>query len=147
MSRRPIFALLATAAVGLSGCGGTAHFADRSRPPTPVDLTVYISDSKVSVSPAKIGAGPVIFYVTNQASRTESLIVRSAGGRSLASTGPINPRSTAQVQVDFNTGSYRLLTSSAAPSDAAAVTGRPVTPATLRIGAPRPNADNALLQP
>ncbi|HET9720419.1 MAG TPA: hypothetical protein VFP55_10105 [Solirubrobacteraceae bacterium] len=147
MSRRPIFALLATGAVALSGCGSTAHFADRNRPPTPVDLTVYINDAKVSVSPASVGAGPVIFYVTNQASRTESLIVRSAAGRSLANTGPINPRSTAQVQVDFRQGSYRLTTSSATPSDAASLTAPPVAPATLRIGAPRPNADNALLQP
>jgi hypothetical protein len=88
----------------------------------------------------------VIFYVTNAASRTESVSIQGPGG-SHATTGPINPQSTARVTVDFTSpGDYTISTSAAAASDAA-LTGRGIQPATLRIGAPRPNADNVLLQP
>jgi hypothetical protein len=140
---RTLTAFLAVGAIGISACGSSAHFADKPRPPTPVDLTVYVNDARVSISPASVGAGPVIFYVTNQASRTESVNIESASGRSLATTGPINPQQTAQVQVDFSSGEYRVATSggSSVPPT------RPIRAASLRIGAPRPNADNALLQP
>jgi hypothetical protein len=149
MSRR-FFAFLASgaAAVTLGGCGSSAHFADRSRPPTPIDLTVYINDARISVSPASVGAGPVIFYVTNQASHSVSLSVQPTGdGKMLATTGPINPGGgTAQVQVDFSRGSYRITTSTGG-SDAQVASRKPIAPATLHIGAPRASANNVLLQP
>ena len=126
----------------LAGCGSAAHFADKPRPATPVDLTVYVSDARVSVSPASVGAGPVIFFVTNQASKTESVEIHS-GGSTVGTTGPINPQSTAQVTVDFDSGDYTI--STAAPADSPG-TGA-IHPATLHIGAPRGNANSALLQP
>jgi hypothetical protein len=132
--------------LAVAGCGSTTHFVGHNRPPTPVDLTVYINDARVSVSPASVGAGPVIFYVTNQASRTESLMIqpRSGSSQSLASTGPINPRSTAQVTVDFTPGDYTVGTS--AQTDALPGS-RSIASATLRIGKLRANANNTLLQP
>jgi hypothetical protein len=140
---RTLIAFLAVGAMGISACGSSAHFADKPRPATPVDLTVYVNDARVSVSPASVGAGPVIFYVTNQASRTESVDIESNTGRSLATTGPINPQQTAQVQVDFSSGDYRVATSG--PSTVPPPP--PIRAAALHVGAPRPNADNALLQP
>lgn len=139
MSRTHV-AFLAAGALGISACGSSAHFADKPRPATPVDLTVYVNDTRVSVSPATVGAGPVIFYVTNATSRTESVTVQARDGRALATTGPINPQQTNQVQVDLSPGAYSLNTSGGAGAPA-------IRPAALRIGAPRPNADNALLQP
>jgi hypothetical protein len=147
---RTSFVCVAALGLAAAGCGSATHFADRSRPPTPIDLTVYVNNARVSVSPASVGAGPVIFYVTNQAAQTETLTVQPAGGgRSLANTGPINPGETAQVQVDFSAANrdYTVTTNRAGASDAAQATGRPITPATLHVGAPRPSADNALLQP
>jgi hypothetical protein len=132
------------ATVGLAGCGSTAHFADKNVPATPVNLSVYVNDRQVSVSPASVGAGPVIFVVSNAAARTELVTVRPAGGGgSAASTGPINPGTSAQVQADLATGSYTVSTS----SPGGAVSGRAIKAARLRIGKPRPNANNAVLQP
>jgi hypothetical protein len=130
----------------VAGCGGGAHFANIHRPPTPIDLTVYINDARVSVSPASVGAGPIIFFVTNQASRTESMTIQPrSGGSSLGSTGPINPDSTTQVTVNLNqTGDYTVGTGSGSGAPAS---GTAIAPATLHIGPSRPNADNALLQP
>jgi hypothetical protein len=141
MSRRTI-CLTAIAAMLLGGCGSAGTFANKPRPATVVNLTVYVNDHRVSVSPASAGAGPVLFIVTNQATRNESIDVQSNSGRALATTGPINPGGTAQVQVNFQSGDYLLATSQAGS------TGGPmIHPATLRIGRPRPSASNALLQP
>jgi hypothetical protein len=145
--RRARIGLLALVIVGVAGCGGGSHFADKSRPPTPVNVTVYIDNARVSVSPASVGAGPVVFIITNQASRAEALTIRPAnGGNALASTAPINPQATSQVTVNFREGDYTLSTSTPASSDAAAI-GTTVQPASLHIGRARPNANNALLEP
>jgi hypothetical protein len=131
-----------------AGCGGGAHFANRSRPPTPVDLTVYINDARVSVSPNSVGAGPVVFTITNQASGTQIVTVRSAGGGStVASSAPINPQTTTQVAVNFNPGLYTVGTAQRGGSEAAGATPSSIQPTTLHIGPPRPNSNGALLQP
>jgi len=51
--------MLALGALAVSGCGGTSKGATTPRPPAPVNLTVYIDNSRVSVSPTTVGAGPV----------------------------------------------------------------------------------------
>lgn len=138
---------LAIACLPLAACGSSGTFANRPRPATPIDLTVYVNDHRVLLSPASAGAGPVLFFITNQASRTVSLVVRAPGGRTLADTGPINPQSTAQVTVDTNnSGDYEIATDSAAAAGAQ-LSIHPIRPATLHIGVPRPNGDNVLLQP
>lgn len=131
-----------------AGCGGGAHFANKSRPPIPVDSTVYINNARVSVSPNSIGAGPVVFTITNQASRTERLAFQRVGdGSTIASSAPINPQTTTQVTVDFTSGNYTVTTTSSGGSDAANATPSPIQAATLHIGSPRANSNGALLQP
>jgi hypothetical protein len=132
----------------LAACGSGSHFANRPRPPTPVDSTVYVDDSRVSVSPNSIGAGPVVFTITNQASSTETVTFQAAGGGStLASSAPINPQTTAQVTVDFNPGTYTIGTTAPSSPSASAANPSSIQPATLHIGPPRPNSNGALLQP
>jgi hypothetical protein len=131
-----------------AGCGGGAHFANKSRPPTPVDSTVYINDARVSVSPNSIGAGPVVFTITNQASRTETLTFqRDGNGGAVASSAPINPQTTTQVTVDFNQGDYTVATTSQGRTQAQKATPSSIAAAKLHIGPPRPNSNGALLQP
>jgi hypothetical protein len=144
MCRRTI-GLLAVSAL-VSACGSASSGATTPRAPAPVNLTVYIDNSRVSVSPTSVGAGPVAFIITNQASQAESLSILpagSAGGQPLANTGPINPQATAQVTVDFaSPGTYSL---SAVSGDAGG--GSSVRPASIHIGPPRPSSDNQVLQP
>jgi hypothetical protein len=142
--------LLAFTAVALAGCGSGSTFKNLPRPPTPVDLTVYINNSRVSVSPNSVGAGPVIFIVTNQSTKTQSLSINDgASGKPIgAGTGPINPQGTAEVTVDFNRpGEYLVATGPSGQTEAAAAQPPTIHPAALHIGAPRPNANNVLLQP
>ena len=146
MCRRTTIGMLAVSALAVSACGSNSEGATTPRPPAPVNLTVYIDNSRVSLSPSSVGAGPVAFIITNQASQAESLAILprgSAAGQALANTGPINPQATAQVTVNFSSpGTYSLSTGG---GDGTA--GSAVQAATLTVGKSRGNSNNQLLQP
>lgn len=141
--------LVATAFV--TGCGGGGHYPNQPRPPAPINMTVYIDDRRVSVSPTSVGAGPVQLIVTNQASNSESLTVLPAGttaGQPLADTGPISPQGTAQVTVNLNSGDYTVATARHASTEAANATpGVGIQAALVHVGKQRPSASHQLLQP
>jgi hypothetical protein len=148
--RKTTSLLLAACAAAAAGCSSSGSFANKPAPPQPVNVTVYINDSKVSASPTKIGAGPVNFIVTNQASQSESLTIQPAGGagQALANTGPINPQATAQIQVNFSSkGDYTVATTAGGSSDAASATSTPIQPVTIHVGAPRSGGSTQLLNP
>src|SRR5579864_2629314 len=136
--RRTRLGTLTLAAVTLAGCGGGAHFADRPRPPAPVNMTVYVNDQRVSVSPGSVGAGPILFIITNQASNAESLAVSSSAGSNppLADTGPISPQGTAQLSVNLKTpGEFTVAVAPPAGStEAAAATPTGIQPALIHVG-------------
>lgn len=146
--RRITIGIVGVTALIAAGCGGGATFANRPRPPVPVNLTVYVNDARVSVSPSTIGAGPMVFIVTNQGSRAESVQVAPAdatsGSQPTADTGPINPQATAMFKVDLTQGDYTMMTASGTTASAPAAT---IQPAHLHIGPPRPSAKDAVLQP
>ena len=54
------------------GCGGGSDFQNKPRPAVPVELTGVITDSKVTVSPNKVGAGPIVITVSNQTDLREA---------------------------------------------------------------------------
>ena len=132
MRAAPVVCALALTA---AGCGGSGHFEADTEPPAPVNLSVLIGNSRVQLSPARIGAGPVLLLVTNQSPRSETLTVHQPRVGEVASTGPITPQSTAQLQVNFTVPGFYAL-----------VADR-VAPAKLRIEPPRRGGDGALLQP
>ncbi len=149
--RKTTISTVAVALFAVSGCGSSGHFANDPRPAVPVNLTVYINNARVSLSPASVGAGEVVFIVTNQANKAESLTIHPAGGTTsqpLASTGPINPQGTGQVAVDINhPGEYSVSTASSGGTDAALAEQRSITPASLHVGQARPSSSSTLLQP
>jgi hypothetical protein len=96
-----------------------------------------------------VGAGPVIFVVTNQASHSEALAITRgpASSHPLASTAPINPQGTTQVSVDFKPGDYTIATAAHGRTDAQLSRASSIAPASLHIGRKRANSSNSLLQP
>jgi hypothetical protein len=132
----------------VAGCGSAGGTAPtQPRPPSPVNLTVYVNDSKVSVSPSKVGAGPVVFIVTNQATKSEQLAISRTGHSSpIASTAPINPQGTTQVSVNFRPGDYTIATQRHG-TDAQLSEQPTIRSASIHIGSERPNGSNELLQP
>jgi hypothetical protein len=146
MRIRTIGQLTVTALV-VSACGSAGgRSASVLRPPNPVNLTVYVNDSKVSVSPASVGAGPITFIVTNQASHAEALAI-SMGGSTLASTAPINPQGTTQVSVNFKPGRYTISTGDQGKNDAQLSKQSSIRSASIHIGRERASSSNAVLQP
>jgi hypothetical protein len=123
--------------------------AEQPRPPAPIDLSVYIADARLSISPPSVGAGPVILVVTNQASQTESLSITPAGsGSALALIGPVSPQATAQMQVDLDSpGEYTVASAATGNTDAGLATASGVVSAALHVGVTRRSASGALLQP
>lgn len=150
MRRITTTGMMLVASVVVVGCGsGGSHFVNQPRPPSPINLTVYINDHRVSISPSSVGAGPVDFIVTNQASHSESMIVssKSASPQALASTGPISPQGTFQVTVNFKPGDYTVATSSGGTTEAAAALAGGIQPARLHVSTKRPSASGQLLNP
>jgi hypothetical protein len=149
--RRIAIGISAATAIVLVGCGSGSKFENKPRPAVPVNLTVYVNDARVSVSPSSIGAGPIVFIVTNPATLPVSVQIPGAGAARgatpAADTGPINPQATATVKVDLEQGEYTMATGSGGSSLAQQATGAPVHSAHLHIGPPRPSAKNAVLQP
>ena len=134
-----------TAVAGCGAAGGTAP--TQSRPPSPINLTVYVNDSRISVSPSRVGAGPVVFIVTNQASKAEQLAVSRPGMSSpIASTAPINPQGTTQTSVNFRPGDYTIATQRHG-TDAELSRQPSIRSASIHIGRERANGSDNLLQP
>jgi len=134
-------------ALVLSACGSSGGTsASLPRPASPVNMTVLVNDARVSVSPRSVGAGPITFIVTNQASRAESLAISRAGS-TLASTAPINPQGTTQVSVDFKPGIYTVATGSRGRNEAQRSKQSSIRPASIHIGRARASSGNDLLQP
>jgi hypothetical protein len=135
----------------VAGCGGGGGASPTEpRPPTPVNLTVYVNDSHISVSPSRVGAGPVVFIVTNQASKAEELAISKSGSgqntNPIASTAPINPQGTTQVSVNFRPGDYTITTARRG-NDAQRSKQPSIRSALIHIGRERQSGENALLQP
>jgi hypothetical protein len=134
--------LLLAAVVLFGGCGeDTDEYANKPRPPAPINVTAAIDADRIRASPGSFGSGPVVIIISNQsgAPQTVTLETDEIGGGSggiRRSTPEIASRSTGQLKVDPPEGTYRLSTGSA-----------DITPAELEVGARRQSAQNELLQP
>jgi hypothetical protein len=141
---------VALGALAAGGCGGSQKFANRPKPPLPINVTVYIDSGRVSVSPDAVGAGPVVLQVTNQAAEAESMAIMPPGGgnQPLASTGPIPPKATAQIAVNLKSGNYSVTANSGGgSSDSSSTSTAAIQPGRMHVGAPRPGSRNVLLTP
>ncbi|MGE4427627.1 MAG: hypothetical protein AB7G37_14345 [Solirubrobacteraceae bacterium] len=106
-----------------------------SRPPETLQMSVAITDRGVSVSPGRVGAGPVRIVVTNQTSSSTPLALRRASGATVARTRVnVVPGTAATLQADLSPGRWTLSASRQRET-------------VLRIGARRRSGDDALLLP
>jgi hypothetical protein len=129
----------AVLAIALAGCGGGKDFANKPRPPVPLQLTGVITQQKLTISPNKIGAGPVVITVSNQSGQKRMLTLDGNGIQE--QVGPISPLDTAQLQKTLKPGRYTVNVGSEA------ATAKAIGSATLVIGKERPSASNKVLLP
>ena len=129
---------MALAVVLLGGCGGE-DFKNEARAPIRLALTGVIQDDAVTVSPSKLGAGPVEITISNQTDAAHSITLE--GDSVVEREGPVAPGDTATIQKTLEPGSYEVK----AGSSKAVV--KEIRPAVLRIGKERQNSNNDLLLP
>ena len=133
-------AVLAAGVIGVlaAGCGGE-DFKNRPRPPVPTELTGVIQEKKVTVSPNKVGAGPILITVSNQTKEAHTLTLEGEGVRERIP--PINPLDTATIQKTLKRGTYEVRAGSSV------AVAREVAPASLVVGKKRPDSNDKLLLP
>jgi len=145
---RTRLATLSLAAVALTACGGGTHFADQTRPAVPVNVSVYINDQKISVSPGSVTSGAVSITITNQSSSAQSVEVLPAGGSSaITTTGPISPQANDQVTVNLRAGQYTVGTAANGSTEAAASTPTGIAAGLLIVRGQRSSSNGQALQP
>jgi hypothetical protein len=132
-------ALLALAAMTAAGCGGDGKFENEPRPPAPVQLTGVITDKGVTVSPDRVGAGPVILLISNQTQQAHTITLD--GGSTKDTVGPINPLDTAKLQQTLEQGSYKVKAGSSK-----ALT-KDLKAGTLTVGPRRKSSSDQVLLP
>jgi hypothetical protein len=138
MRARATTAAVLAAGLVVAGCGNE-NFANNPRPPVPVELTGVIQSDAVTVSPSRLGAGPVLITMSNQ---TRVPITITLDGASVTDkVGPVRPLDTATIQRTLRPGLYEVQ----AGSDVAL--RREIRPAELRIGRERRNSNSDLLLP
>jgi hypothetical protein len=137
---RRVGALLGVAisAALVAGCGDE-DFENAARPPVPVGLTGVIQSDRVTVSPARVGAGPIVITISNQTQRVRTVTLE--GETLVTRGGPIQPGDTATIQRTLAPGSYEVRAGS--PT----AVRREIEPAMLDIGAERPASNNDLMLP
>jgi hypothetical protein len=144
MRTRMVGALSAMAvAFAAGGCGsGSGDYANASRPPAVLTVTIDISSSRVAVSPSRIGAGPTVLLIANESGRLRDLTLTAPAGTgrscvaSDASSGPVNPQGTARLQLPLIEGTCVV-----------GVAGGKLRPARLTVSHERPSSQQDLLQP
>lgn len=132
MRGRCAVAGLLVAAVSIAGCGAE-EFPNEPRPAATVELSSKVDNRKVTVVPGRIGAGLATFTISNQSTDDVQL---AFDGPNSAQTGEIPAGGVGSVQFELKTGEYSV--------EADVPT---ITPATMKVGAARPSAQNDLLLP
>jgi hypothetical protein len=123
----------------LGGCGGGGDFKNEPRPAVPIQLTGVITNKEVTVSPNKLGAGPIVLLISNETNQAHTVTL--IGPKVNTKIESVNPQDVGKIQATLLPGQYTV---SAGSSHAVK---RPIKDARLSIGAPRPNSSSKVLLP
>ena len=116
------------------GCSDSPR-ESRNRPPIPMNVTVSVQPGKITMSPTKLGAGPISLVITNQSG--DPLTIKIVGETLRKAQGPIPNRGTAQLKALLEPGEYELT----------AAGDNSIDPIRLQVGPERHSSQNDLLLP
>jgi hypothetical protein len=122
----------------IAGCGDD-DFKNEARAPVRLALTGVIQNDKVTVSPARIGAGPVEITISNQTDSERTITLE--GEAITERQGPVQPGDTATIQKTLEPGTYEVRAGSKK------AVREEIKPAVLQIGKKRRNSNDELLLP
>jgi ribosomal 50S subunit-recycling heat shock protein len=130
---------VAGAAIFVAGCG-ESDFENKARPPVRLQLSGVIQKDKVTVSPARdLGAGPFEITISNQTGQRHT--VKIEGGSTTQPAQPVDAGDTLTIKRTLDPGTYQVK----AGSEEAV--RKEIEPATLNIGAERPDSNSDLMLP
>jgi hypothetical protein len=130
---------VAGAAIFVAGCG-ESDFENKARPPVRLQLSGVIQKDKVTVTPARdLGAGPFEITISNQTGQRHT--VKIEGGSTTQPAQPVDAGDTLTIKRTLDPGTYQVK----AGSEEAVRTE--IEPATLNIGAERPDSNSDLMLP
>ncbi|HTW12932.1 MAG TPA: hypothetical protein VME01_09325 [Solirubrobacteraceae bacterium] len=137
--RHTTLGIAAAGAVLVAGCGTATRldFRGRSRPATPLEVSVYYGSNDLLVDPRTFTPGPVQFNITNQSSDTVMFALSST-----SSSTSIPPGATGQITVDLTRPAYVIQAARALRRNHTAV-----RVAILHRQGPARTGNSALLQP
>ena len=118
---------------------GEDDFKNAPRPAASVDLTGVIADRGVSISPSRVGAGPVRITMVNQTDDAHTITLE--GPSVEERIGPVNPLDTATISKTLPSGTYEVRAGSEQAVD------REIPPAELTVGPERESSNDSLLLP
>jgi ribosomal 50S subunit-recycling heat shock protein len=130
---------VAGAAIFVGGCG-ESDFENKARPPVRLQLSGVIQKDKVTVSPVRdLGAGPFEITISNQTGQRHT--VKIEGGSTTQPAQPVDAGDTLTIKRTLDPGTYQVK----AGSEEAV--RKEIEPATLNIGAERPDSNSDLMLP
>ncbi|HWH44933.1 MAG TPA: hypothetical protein VNT32_09395 [Thermoleophilaceae bacterium] len=124
--------------LAVTACGDD-DFENEPRPAVPIQITGVITEERLTVSPNKFGAGPIVLTIANQTDGAHTVSLEGEGIQERV--GPVSPEGTATIQKALKQGQYVVK----AGSDQA--TDEEIRPATVVVGEPRDSASDELLLP
>jgi len=137
LKRKASLVVAAATVLAVSACGSTKRYANNPRPPDLVILATAVTNDRVAVVPARIGAGPVEFTLANETGASQTVTVASdQAGQLRLQTPPINPGDTASLKTVLKTGGYTVR-----------VDGSTIRASRVAVGPSRPSAQNTLIEP
>ncbi|HEU0024991.1 MAG TPA: hypothetical protein VFQ12_10185 [Thermoleophilaceae bacterium] len=137
--RGPAALLAVMLAASLAACGDDEDFANDPRPPTPIELTGVIQDDRVTVSPDRIGAGPVAITIANQTDDPHPVIL--SGGSVDARIKLVAPTATTTIRRSLEPGRYEVAAGSVA------AVPKEIEPAILEVGPERESSSGDVSLP
>ncbi|MDP5034415.1 MAG: hypothetical protein NWP31_05665 [Solirubrobacteraceae bacterium] len=141
-TRKTSLALLTLPALVLVGCGTKERTANELRPPVPIQLNASLMPNKISLSPGRIGGGPVTLIVSNLTGSDQRVTfgANSPSGTSDlridSQSATIEPNNTALMKANLTDGTYSL-----------SVEGDAIPASVLSVSGERPSAQNDLMLP
>jgi hypothetical protein len=104
-----------------------------------VELTGVIQEDRITVSPDRAGAGPIVITISNQTPDAHTVTLE--GEQIRERVGPIPPQDTGTIQKTLTPGAYEVRAGSsvAVPKE--------IQPAHLEVGRERPSSSDRLLLP
>jgi len=132
-------AAAAGVAIFVAGCGEDS-FENNARAPVQLSLTGVILKDKVTIAPTRdLGAGPFAITISNQTAERHT--VKIEGGTTAPPAQSVDPGDTLTIRRTLDPGTYRVSAGSeqAVPKE--------IEPATLKIGAERPDSNGDLMLP